>query len=158
MGLGSTGLIGQDEAGADPNGRGAKHESSGNRVTVVETTGSDDLHGLTGQRALLTLDELGDGGNKDGSRDIASVATTLATLGTDDINANVQALLDVLGVTDHVHAEDTGTVELLDDSLGGDSDGGNKELGTALDDDIDELVELALGVVVAKERDQLVES
>jgi hypothetical protein len=52
-------------------------------------------------------------------------------------------------VTDHVHAEDTGTVELLDDGLGGNTDGGDEELGTTLNDNVDELVELALGVVVA---------
>jgi hypothetical protein len=52
-------------------------------------------------------------------------------------------------VADHVHAEDAGTVELLDNGLGGNTDGGDEELGAALDDDVDELVELTLGVVVA---------
>lgn len=150
--LGGAGLISQDEASTDPDSRGTEHEGGGNRVTVVKTTGSDDLHGLTSEGALLALDDLGDGGDKDGSGDITSVTTTLTTLGTDDIDTNVEALLDVLGVTDHVHAEDTGTVKFLDDSLGGNTDGGDKELGIALDDDVDELVQLALSVVVAMER------
>lgn len=54
----------------------------------------------------------------------------------------------MLGVTDHVHVKDTGLVELLDDLLGRDTDGGDEELGAGLDDDVGELAELALGVVV----------
>lgn len=145
----STSLVGQDEASTDPHGRGAEHQGGGNRVAVVQTTSSDDLHGLAGQRALVTLDQLGHSGNEDSGGDIAGVTTALTTLGADDINADVESLLDVLGVTDHVHANDAGAVELLDDSLGGNTDGGDEELGAALDDDVDELVKLALGVVVA---------
>lgn len=146
---GGTGLIRQDETGTDPDSGGAEHESSSNRVTVEQTTGGDDLHGLAGQRALLALDQLGNGGDEDGSRDITGVTTSLTTLGADNINANIKGLLDVLGVTDHVHAEDAGTVELLDDGLGGDTDGGDEKAGLFLDDNINELTELALGVVVA---------
>lgn len=77
------------------------------------------------------------------------MTTALTTLGADDINADIEGLLDVLGVADHVHAEDAGAVELLDDRLGGNTDSGDEELGAAVDDDVNELVELALGVVVA---------
>jgi len=55
-------------------------------------------------------------------------------------------------VADHVHVQDAGLVQPLDDVLGGHADGGDKELGAAVDDDGDELVELAFGVVVAVER------
>lgn len=149
VGNGGTSLLGQNEAGTDPDGGGTEHEGSGDGVTVEQTTGGDDLHGLAGQRALAALDQLGHGGDEDGGGDVTGVTATLTTLGADDIDADVEGLLDVLGVADHVHAEDAGTVELLDNGLGGDTDGGDEELGTALDDDIDELVELALGVVVA---------
>jgi hypothetical protein len=40
-------------------------------------------------------------------------------------------------------------VELLDDGFGWDTDGADEELSTRVDDDINELVELAFGVVVA---------
>lgn len=40
-------------------------------------------------------------------------------------------------------------MELLYNSLGRDADGADEELGSAVDDDVDELVQLALGVVVA---------
>jgi hypothetical protein len=147
--LGGTGLVRQDEASTDPDSRSTQHESSSNRVTVEQTTSRDNLHGLAGQRALLALDQLGNGGDEDGGRDITSVATTFTTLSTDNIDANIQALGNVLGVTDHVHAEDTGTVELLDNGLGGNTDSRDEQASLLGDDDIDELAELALGVVVA---------
>jgi hypothetical protein len=147
--LGSTGLISQDEAGTDPDSRGAEHECGGNGVAIVQATGSDDLDGLTGQRALVALDQLGNRGNENSGGNIAGVATALATLGADDINADFKALLDVLGVTDHVHGEDTGAMQTLNDVLGGNTDGGDEELRAALDDNVNKLVELAFGVVVA---------
>lgn len=147
----STGLLSQDEAGTDPHGRGAEHQSSGNGVTVVQTTSSNDLHGQACQRALTALDQLGDGGDEDGGGDITSVTTALTTLGADDIDTDVKGLLNVLGVADHVHAEDAGAVELLNDGLGGNTDSGNEEPGAGLNDDLDELVQLALGVVIAIE-------
>jgi hypothetical protein len=146
---GGTGLIGQDEAGTDPDSRGAEHQSSSDRSTVVQTTGCDDLHGLASQRALLALDQLGNGGDEDSGGDVTGVTATLTTLGADNINANIKGLLDVLGVADHVHAEDAGTVELIDNSLGGHTDGGDEKASLLLDDNIDELTELALGVIVA---------
>jgi hypothetical protein len=77
------------------------------------------------------------------------VATALAALRADDVDAEVEALLDVLGVADHVHVQDASLVQLLDDGLGGHPDGANEQLGAGVDDDVDELVQLALGVVVA---------
>jgi hypothetical protein len=41
-------------------------------------------------------------------------------------------------------------VELVDSGLRGNTNSRHEELSTALDDDIDELVELALGVIIAK--------
>jgi hypothetical protein len=43
-------------------------------------------------------------------------------------------------------------VQLLDHVPRGDADGRNEELGAGLYDDVNELVELALGVVVAVKR------
>jgi len=40
-------------------------------------------------------------------------------------------------------------VKLLDDLLGGNADGRDEELGAGLDDNVDQLRELTLGVVVA---------
>lgn len=147
-----TGLLGQDEAGTDPNSGGTQHESSGNRVTVEQATSGDDLHGQTGQRTVLALAELGDGGDEDGGRDIAGVSSTFATLRADDIGTRIKRFLNVLGVADHVHVQDTGAVETVDNMLGRDTDGRNEEPGAAFNDNIDEFVEFALGVVIANER------
>lgn len=40
-------------------------------------------------------------------------------------------------------------MESVDDMLWGDANGGDEELGSAVDDDADELVELAFCVIVA---------
>jgi hypothetical protein len=40
-------------------------------------------------------------------------------------------------------------VESVDDMFGGNTDGGDEELGTAVDNDADELIELAFCVIVA---------
>lgn len=149
VGLGGAGLIGEDEAGADPDGGGAHHEGGGEELAVVDTAGGDDLDGLAGEGGGLALDELDDGGDEHGGGDVTGVAAALAALGADDVDAELEALLDVLGVADHVHVDDTGLVETVDDGAGGNADGGDEELGAGLDDDVNELVELAVRVVTA---------
>ena len=151
--LGRTGLVGEDEAGADPDGAGAHHQGGSEELTVVDATGGDDLDGATGEGRLSLLADLDAGGDEDGGGDVAGVAATLAALGADDVDAEVKALLDVLDVADHVHVVDAMLVKLVDDGLGGHADGGDEELAAGLDDDVDELVELALGVVIAGGRD-----
>lgn len=149
VGLGGTSLLGEDETGTNPDTAGAHHERRGEELTVPDTTGGNNLDGLASQWGLVALDELSNGGDEDGGGGVTGVAATLATLSADDIDTEVEALLDVLGVADHVHVEDAVLVELLDDVLGGDTDGGNEELGAGLDDDVNQLVKLALGVIVA---------
>lgn len=149
VGLGSASLVSQDEAGADPDGGGAHDEGSGEGLAVADTTGSDDLDGSASQGRLGLADSLDNGGDQDSGGGITSVATTLTALGADDVGTDVQALLDVLGVADHVHVEDTSLVQSLDDGLGGHTDGANEQLSAGLDDDVDQAIKLALGVVVA---------
>ena len=54
----------------------------------------------------------------------------------------------MLWVADHVHDGDTGLVQGVDDWLRWDSNGTNEERSFLLDNDVDELIELALGVVI----------
>jgi hypothetical protein len=54
----------------------------------------------------------------------------------------------VLGVADHVDDGDAGGVELLNGVLGGHADGAHEKSSFLLDDDVDELVKVATGVVV----------
>lgn len=149
MRFGSTSLFGQNEAGTDPDGGSAERQSSSERLAVEQTTSGNNLHRLAGQGALAALAQLGNGRDEDSCWDVAGVATALTTLGADDVGASIEGLLDVLGVADHVHVENAGGMELLDNGLGGDTDGADEQLGAALDDDVDEFIELALGVVVA---------
>lgn len=153
--LRSASLLGEDETGANPNGGSAERNSSGERLTVEHTTSGNDLHGLTSQRALATLAQLGNGWDEDSSWDIASVAAAFAALSANDIGASIKGLRDVLGVANHVHVENASFVEFLDHGLGSNTDGADEQLGTALDDDVDEFVELALGVVIAANTNML---
>lgn len=149
VGLGSAGLVGQDEAGADPDSRGAHDEGRGERLAVADTASGDDLDGALCQGRLCVADGLDDGGDQHRGRGVTGVAAALTALGADDVGTDVEALLDVLDVANHVHVQDAGLVQLLDDVLGRHADGADEQLDVALDDDVDEAIELALGVVIA---------
>jgi len=96
----------------------------------------------------VALDEVDDGWDENGGWGVTGVASSLTTLGADQVDTESEALGDVLWVADHVHVEDAVGVELVDDGLWWDTDGRDEELGARLDDNVDELVELALGVIV----------
>ena len=117
---------------------------------VEDATGSDDLHWLAGHGRLVALTETHDFWDEDGCWDVTGVASSFATLSADHVDAELETLLDVLGVADHVHVEDAGLVQLIDNLLGWDADGGDEETGAGLDDNVGEFAELALGVVVAE--------
>jgi hypothetical protein len=85
--------------------------------------------------------------NENACRRISSVPSALSGLRTDDINTNVERLLDVFWVANHVHDGDAGLVEFLDSLLGRDTNGADKKCRFLLDDDVDELRKLALCVV-----------
>lgn len=78
------------------------------------------------------------------------MSTALASLGADNIAADIQGLLDVFRVTDHVHDEDSGLMETFDNLWRRHTDSRDEKLGSTVDDGADKLVKLSLGVVVAK--------
>jgi hypothetical protein len=75
------------------------------------------------------------------------VTTAFATLCANDIGASSESLLDVLGRTDHVHIGNAGSVQLVDRPARRHADGRDEQLGTRLDDNIDQLRQLAIGIV-----------
>lgn len=119
-------------------------------MTIEDTTGGNDLHWRTGHWALLAFAKLDNGWDQDGGWDISSVSTSLTTLSTNDIDAEVQALLHMLWVSDHVHVENAGLMNTFDDMLRWHTNSRDEEFGSAVDDDIDKLIELTLGVIVAR--------
>lgn len=149
VGMGSAGLIRQDEAGTNPHAGCTKHESRSNRLATKQAASSNDLHGLAGQWALVALDELGHCRDKNGGRNITSVSTTFAALCANNICTGIEGLLNMLRVANHVHVEDASSVQLLNNRLRRNSDGGNEEFCAALDNNIDKFIEFALCVVVA---------
>jgi hypothetical protein len=115
----------------------------------VNASSGDDLDGTTGHGGLVALALLDTGRDENGGGNVTSVATTLTALSADDINTQVEALLDVLDVADHVHVVDAALVEPVNNGLWWHADSRDEELGSGLDDGINELVELTLCVIVA---------
>lgn len=124
--LGGTGLISKDESSTNPDTGSTKHEGRGNALAVEDTAGSNNLDGLASHGAGLALAELSNGRDKDAGRDVSGVATTLTTLGADDVHTNVETLLYMLGVTDHVHIKDSSRVQSVNDMLWWHTDGGDE--------------------------------
>ena len=153
------------------NGGSTEGESHGDGSTVVDTSSGDDLNLLAGEGRLSTGDEFDAGGDENRRGDISSVSSSLSTyrrcvasargqrervegsrivqvrtLSADDIDSDGESLLAVLDGSDHVHNEDVGGVESVDDLLRGYTDGADEEGSLLSDDDVDELVELSSSV------------
>lgn len=150
------GLVGHDKTRANPDGRCAEHERRCNGRAIVDTTSGNDLYRLASHGACVTSRQLGDGRDEHGRWGVTRMTTTLATLSADEIDTKVKTLLDMLGVTDHVHVKDPVGMEPVDNRLGGYTNSRNENLGAALDDGFDQLVELAFRVVIANNKSVLV--
>jgi hypothetical protein len=85
-----------------------------------------------------------------GGGDLAGVAAALTTLRADNVDANVQGLLDVLGCPDHIHHRDAGGMQLLTRGLGRHTDGRDEEGGALLDHDVKQFKQGAASVVVGR--------
>ena len=117
--LGSTGFLGQDESRSNPDGGSTQHQSTGQRLAIVDTAGSHQLDRFASEFGVggFTKD-FGDGRDENAGRDVTlrelvlqariklmdsyGVATTFTTLCADDVNIEVEALLDMLYMSDHV--------------------------------------------------------
>lgn len=75
------------------------------------------------------------------------MASTLSSLGTDYVNANIKGFLDMFGVANHVHNRDTSSVKPVDDFFGGDTDSRDEEPCFLLNNDVYEFRELTFGVI-----------
>lgn len=67
------------------------------------------------------------------------MSTALASLGADDIDACIQCLLNVLGVADHVHDGDAGSMEFVDGLLRRNAHGADKQRSFLVNDDVNEV-------------------
>ena len=88
--------------------------------------------------------------HEDAHGDIARVAASLAALSAHDIDATVQRLARVPRVAHHIHDQDAGGVEAVDDVARGHADGADEEGCFFGDDHVDQLVQESLRVVVVR--------
>ena len=128
-------LFTKDEARSNPHRIGAQHQCSSDRLAVEQSTGSDDLHWRSREGALLPLDELCYRWNQYRCWDVTSVATTFAPLSTDNVGAHIEALLHMLGMTDHVHVQDACFMQPVDDMAWRNADGRDEEFGAGVNYD-----------------------
>ena len=98
-------LLAKNETGADPDGAGTQHKRSSQRLAVEKATSSDNLDILAGQWALVALAHLRHRWDQNGSRHVTSVSTSLATLSTYNVGTHIEAFLDMLRMSNHVHIE-----------------------------------------------------
>lgn len=119
-------------------------------TAIIDSTGANDINGLASELRLLALADVDAGRDQNAGRDVTSVSSTLTSLGANKVATDVDGLLDVLGVANHVHDRDAGLVQLVDGPNRGNTNGADEELGLLLNDNVEELGELTLGVVVLR--------
>jgi hypothetical protein len=106
----------------------------------------------SGHRALFAPNQSSDLRDKNSGGDVSSVSASFATLSADQINSDVKALLHMLWVSDHVHVENASLVQTLNNLFGRDAHGRDKKFSTTVNDDADQLVEFAFGVVITRSK------
>ena len=128
----------------------------------------------------MALDGVDDCWDENGRGDLARVAAAFTCLRANKVDAYVECLLDVFGVTDHlgrkhigggkieaeggrkrdahVHDYNTGFVKPLDDFTWRDADSGYEETRLLFDDDVNELGQLAMSVINLKKRSTFIHS
>lgn len=145
--FGSAGFFGGNETGSYPNTVCSVADGCGETTAVVYTTCGDDEDRLAGEGGLVTAANIDNAGGEDGEGDVSGVSTSLSTLEDDHVNTGLDDLRSVFGVADDTSNDDLGTVELLNHVSGRDTDSRDEELCAGLDDDIDQLGKLTLGVI-----------
>ena len=127
-------LLTQHKPRPNPHRTRPQHQRRRQTLPIKQPSRRNNLHLIPRHGTLLPLNHLHHCGYQDRSGHVACMPTSLAALRTDHIGADVETFLDVFRVPDHVHVEDTGFVEAFDDGFGGDTDGGDEELGAGVDD------------------------
>ena len=105
MGFSGARFLTEDKSSPDPHGFGTEHKRSSKRLSIKQTSSSNNLYLVASHRTLLALDHFRYRGDDDSCRHIAGMSAPFTTLSTDHINADVQTFLDMLGVAYHVHIQ-----------------------------------------------------
>lgn len=80
-------FLGCNETSTDPDGLGTKGQGGCKGLSVVHGTGSDNMDLFTGQWRLVLIADLDDLWDQDTGWNVSSVASTLASLCTDDVDS-----------------------------------------------------------------------
>ena len=77
------------------------------------------------------------------------MTSPFTALSANHVDANIQALLHMLRMSDHIHVEDACFMEALDNVHWRHADSGDEKFGTGVDNDGDEVIQFALCIIVA---------
>ena len=80
------------------------------------------------------------------------MSTSLAGLGADEVAPDVDGLLHMFGVADHVHDGDTCFMQSIHNFLWWDTNGGDEEGSFLFNDNLDQIWQLTLRVVELQQR------
>lgn len=147
MHLGSTSFDGSNKASTNPDTLRAPGEIGGKAPSIEDSTSTDNIDGLAGERGSTALNSINGGRDENARRYVASMPSSLTSLGTDEVDTDLKGLERVFGMANHIHDEDAGFMELIDGPLWGNTDGGDEEGGPLFDNDLDQFWKLALGVI-----------
>ena len=153
------------EARADPYRLRALCQRTGKPSAIVDASRRHHYRRLARQRALVPLRHIENRGRENHRRDLITVShlhchpseqsayrsrvtTTLRSLRANDIHARVQRLDRMLRRTHHIHDQNASRMQAVDDVLRRHAHGGHKQPRAILDGDVNQLVEVAVGVVV----------
>ena len=96
-------LFARDEPGAHPDrSLGAPKQIGRQTSAVIRPTGTNDQDGSTGERRFLSLDCVYDGRDQDRGGHVPGVSASFTGLSADKIDACLEGLSDVLGVSNHL--------------------------------------------------------
>ena len=73
--------------------------------TVVHCTCANDPYQLASQWGSAAFDRIKDGRDEDGRGDVTCAAAPFACLNADEVDADIESFLDVLGMADHLVLE-----------------------------------------------------
>mmetsp|Transcript_34228 Transcript_34228/g.90821 ORF Transcript_34228/g.90821 Transcript_34228/m.90821 type:complete len:212 (-) Transcript_34228:155-790(-) len=139
-----------NEAGTNPNARGAEGESCGERPAVEHAAAANNDDVLARERRPAPGAGVDAHGQQHAGRDLASVSAALAALGADHVDARIERFQDVVRMAHHVHDRNARSVELVHHRPRRHPDCADEECSLLFDDDVGELVQLAMSIVMVR--------
>jgi hypothetical protein len=125
------------------------HKGAGKTPAVADAASRNNKRGLALEhRRLVVARNVHHGGDQDTIGDITGMPAALTTLGANHIHPQIQRLDSMFRVAHHIHDQHPIGVQFIDNPLGRNTHGANKQFCSGLNGDVNQLIEFASGVIV----------